>query len=533
MPCEPLDASIRVKLMLAESSLRLDLSECDLTEVPPEVFDLPDLEELSLAGNRLHELPPMLGRLTALRRLQLSGNQLETVPEEIGHLQQLEGLWLHGNLLQKLPSAVGALSSLTQLSLAGNQLMDLPDALGHLSHLKDLNVAGNNLSTLPASIGGLASLEKLTLHGNQLTKLPSSIAGLMELKEIALHGNPPLSDLSESLAVLSSLEHLSAADCGLASVSDAFQSSVALRTLSIYGNSIECLPPEVLHAPSLQGIYMEANPLQPSNVAALLSICATSSSGAFTLGLDARQVDGVDPALVSAASDKMKISQMCGVGPGCFKLEKAGSSPAEALVVAFGSAPGTPNWGGLLRRVRDTAADVTHNSFDVLYVVDPYRSWYGGGNDDDFDRYAKRLAAVTSQYRCVIMLGDSMGATAALMLADQATSVHAFCPQVDLSWSSIRPGKDAAWGAALKHRVLSGVGECKGKVTIHVGNWKHDLDQVNLLPQNCTHVQIYSIDSHRLAAALDRAGKLLPMLRAAISHELGLSGSNVRISNLF
>jgi hypothetical protein len=187
----------------------------------------------------------------------------------------------------------------------------------------------------------------------------------------------------------------------------------------------------------------------------------------------------------------------------------------------------------LLRRVRDAAADPAHNAFDVLYVVDPYRSWYGGGNDADFGGYAKRLAEVTSQYRHVIMMGDSMGATAALMLADQATSVHAFCPQVDLSGSSIRPGKRAGWGAALKHRVLSGVEACDGKVTVHVGNWKHDLDQVNLLPQNSTHVQIYSIDSHRLAAALDRAGKLLPMLRAAISNELGLSGSNVRISNLF
>ena len=50
----------------------------------------------------------------------------------------------------------------------------------------------------------------------------------------------------------------------------------------------------------------------------------------------------------------------------------------RALVVAFGSAPGVPNWGGLLSRVLAAAEDAAHECFDVLYVVDPARSWYSG-----------------------------------------------------------------------------------------------------------------------------------------------------------
>ena len=51
----------------------------------------------------------------------------------------------------------------------------------------------------------------------------------------------------------------------------------------------------------------------------------------------------------------------------------------RALAVAFGSAPGVPNWGGLLSRVRKAAKDSAHDCFDILYVVDPARSWYSGG----------------------------------------------------------------------------------------------------------------------------------------------------------
>lgn len=50
----------------------------------------------------------------------------------------------------------------------------------------------------------------------------------------------------------------------------------------------------------------------------------------------------------------------------------------RALVVSFGSAPGVPNWGGLLPRVRAASAHPAHQAFDILYVVDPERAWYNG-----------------------------------------------------------------------------------------------------------------------------------------------------------
>ena len=40
--------------------------------------------------------------------------------------------------------------------------------------------------------------------------------------------------------------------------------------------------------------------------------------------------------------------------------------------------------------------------------------------------------------RHVVFIGDSMGATAALLFSHLATEVHAWTPQVDLATSSIR-----------------------------------------------------------------------------------------------
>ena len=126
-----------------------------------------------------------------------------------------------------------------------------------------------------------------------------------------------------------------------------------------------------------------------------------------------------------------------------------------------------------MSRVRKSAQDAAHDCFDILHVVDPARSWYSGkalpaqppvhpgwvctltytrfcrinmscasvtvsgpglsiiaGGDDRLQYWWDRLAAVTGRYSRVLMLGDSMGATAALLFSPLATAVHAFTPQV-------------------------------------------------------------------------------------------------------
>jgi Leucine-rich repeat (LRR) protein len=54
-----------------------------LEEVPLRVFQIVDLVDLSLAGNKISSLPDDIKNLVNLRRLGLAGNRLQELPASI------------------------------------------------------------------------------------------------------------------------------------------------------------------------------------------------------------------------------------------------------------------------------------------------------------------------------------------------------------------------------------------------------------------------------------------------------------------
>ena len=70
-------------------------------EIPPELGNLSNLEDLTLSVNKLSgEIPPDLGNLSNLRLLRLTENQLSgEIPPELGGLSNLIALFLAGNQL--------------------------------------------------------------------------------------------------------------------------------------------------------------------------------------------------------------------------------------------------------------------------------------------------------------------------------------------------------------------------------------------------------------------------------------------------
>jgi len=102
---------------------RYDLSNRELTALPPEIAQLASLRELALGGNQLTVLPPEIGQLTNLKGLAPAHNQLTTLPPEIGQLTSLRRLALDGNRLTTLPRELAdLLSGGLELGLAGNPL---------------------------------------------------------------------------------------------------------------------------------------------------------------------------------------------------------------------------------------------------------------------------------------------------------------------------------------------------------------------------------------------------------------------------
>lgn len=559
----PSSLEVQARISAAASTGRLDLSNCGLEEVPSQVFSLTGLVDLSLAGNNITQIQEDIEKLTNLRRLGLAGNWLSGLPANIGKLKHLEGLWVQGNLIDRLPEEIGCLLKLRTFALAGNMLKAVPDSISGLINLQVLSISGNKLDQIIWDIGKLASLKVLALNGNYLRSLPPSLQSLVFLEDLWLQGNQ-IESLPIDLSGMRSLKQLSVADNHLSYLPESIEEVGCLKSLWLYGNKIMKVPVSVCNLKQLQNIWLEGNPLDAKHIPNSLQSC--SHLKAF--GVDSL-VDFPN-ALQVEEHKALQVSEIVGTGlapslGGYFKLQRPTESsancfPAEVVVVTFGSAPGVPNWGGLLRRTRSAmVAENIKPAFDILYVVDGRRSWYTENkkgepmqilgdrpesslflddssiNEPDYvsttidgnleemglcTYFQQELKEALRKYRRIVMLGDSMGASAALMFSPLATSVIAFCPQVDLALSSIRPGRGSTWLDIFKKDLLNAVISSSAHITVHCGSWENDLYQARLLPDNKVDLVTHNVDDHRLAKELDAKGSLLRIVKSKIEQEM-------------
>lgn len=567
---------------------RLDLSGIGLVTVPAEVWTLTELQDLQLSNNRIVSIPEDVGNLVQLERLGLAGNRLRTLPAGIGKCVCLEGLWAHGNLIGSLPDTIGELGRLRNIMLAGNRLRSLPATVSELKYLEELSLPGNELVELPESIGGAAMLRVVDLHGNKLRSLPASLGALRGLEDLSVQGNE-LATLPDELSGLRRLRKLNVAENNLEVLPEKLGDAMMLNTVWCYNNpSLRSLPQSLVNNLSLKAVWAEGCGLEGAPLTALVDLMAAPGgkrkNGPFTLGLDASQVaaaglklrparEGEDvPGAIACEHSFVAVSEIGSGIPGSSSNGSTGCAaqrrgyfkhvrwhagrPAPLLIVAFGSAPGLPNWGGLLKKLKadivtrgknnaggagtNAAAAVAtaEDGFDVLYVTDTTRSWYHGGmnlsgGDPAETEWRGAIAEVASKYQRVLHLGDSMGASAALVYADVADHAIAFCPQVDLYSASIRPGRSRGWMRRYQSALTQGVGramrERGTKVEIHSGTWEHDLAQAECVPaaveagaaeRGSLRVVRHDVDNHRLALALEEGGELLPLVRAAVHEQV-------------
>ena len=142
-----------------EGWTELDLAGADLTELPPEIGKLTQLETLILAkevkdkglgqylGNELTELPTEMGLLKNLKSLKVFGNW------RYKRFRQHFPNEKPGNQLAQLPPEIVQLTSLQQLYLSENQLTQLPPEIGQLTSLQSLDLRGNPIPIPPEILG--------------------------------------------------------------------------------------------------------------------------------------------------------------------------------------------------------------------------------------------------------------------------------------------------------------------------------------------------------------------------------------------
>ena len=130
-------------------TLNLSWAEID---VPKEIGQLVNLQQLYMHYSQIKEIPIELGQLTNLQVLDFNHNRIEEIPPELGRLSNLKSLYLYRNKIKEIPKELGQLTNLETLDLRYNQLKTLPKELGQLTKLKTFDMRYNQLGTLPLEI---------------------------------------------------------------------------------------------------------------------------------------------------------------------------------------------------------------------------------------------------------------------------------------------------------------------------------------------------------------------------------------------
>ncbi|MCP4220222.1 MAG: hypothetical protein GY765_36660 [bacterium] len=262
----PENALARIKEAVQSQNGTLNLSNLNLTHVPPELFQLTHLRQLRLDNNRLQELPEEIENLRALTDLDLSNNRLEHLPESFGKLSELERLYLFNNRLTHLCKGFSQLKSLDFLDVSWNRLTDFPPEIVELSTLGRLEMDNNGLANLPEGIGRLTELTALYLGNlreadiedkgfltrfrevkppvNGIDTLPESMGNLLKLERLFL-ANLRLTDLPPVIGALPELKPNGVAN-------------IRLKGLALAGNPLG-IPPAMcdLDAPVIAAYLKE------------------------------------------------------------------------------------------------------------------------------------------------------------------------------------------------------------------------------------------------------------------------------------
>ena len=168
--------------------ISLDISNNQLTKIPPEVNNLINLRYFNCSNNKISILS--ICNLINLKTICCENNKIKIIPKEIKTIINLTFLNCSQNELTILPLEIGNLINLEQFWCCNNNLTTLPLEIGNLINLKDFYCSNNKLNAIPNEIGNLFHLQKLNCINNNLTTLPSNLCDLIHLKYLIYSGNP-------------------------------------------------------------------------------------------------------------------------------------------------------------------------------------------------------------------------------------------------------------------------------------------------------------------------------------------------------
>ncbi|XP_063243044.1 leucine-rich repeat protein SHOC-2 isoform X2 [Bacillus rossius redtenbacheri] len=135
----------------AQENNNLDLSECQLMQVPDAVYHLmrhTTLKGCNLSSNVITKIPPKFAvKFSLITDLNLSHNQMSKLPDELSDLAELARLDISHNAYIALPRVVFKIPKLARLRANNNHIVDVEvERLQDAPSLEEVDLQENPVS---------------------------------------------------------------------------------------------------------------------------------------------------------------------------------------------------------------------------------------------------------------------------------------------------------------------------------------------------------------------------------------------------
>lgn len=226
-----------------------------------DLVRLPRLRKLTLYGELAGELPAVVSELPALDSLVLHDWHEAELPEALRTMNGLRALTLvSASTLDELPAWLGALPKLRRIEVVASALTRMSIADGYAS-LETLRLDRVPIVTLPAGLSALPALTDVELQLPAMTSFPGELGKSRSLARLDIHA--PLVGLPEALGeqAFGGLRELRIIGGTLRAVPGWVGQMRALESLSLYGNQIERLSPQLAGLSALEVLDLGNNQL--------------------------------------------------------------------------------------------------------------------------------------------------------------------------------------------------------------------------------------------------------------------------------
>jgi Leucine-rich repeat (LRR) protein len=255
---------IREKVKLKKGTI--DLSKKGLAEFP--TFEHPeDIYHLNLSYNNIQSIPPTIAEFVNLRSLIIDQNMLTELPIELAELQNLEEISISFNPIAYLPPNFHELISLKHFRAMLTLFDEFPEELEFHPNLQSLNLSFNRISELPPNLE-LPNLEILSLKNNYIVDVPLSVQLLPSLRLLDLSSNEIMHfeesndpHVIDSDSFFPKLIVASLNSNHLKTIPSCLKEAKSLQKLSLQFNDIEEFHISLRDFPSLFELNLNMNPI--------------------------------------------------------------------------------------------------------------------------------------------------------------------------------------------------------------------------------------------------------------------------------